>query len=472
MKRLSTLRARFALWTAGLLLVALSAFGLYVYGNMARGLAAAVDDTLTLTASQISSDLDIVNGQLILADRLAEDPELNTLRERGFTVRILTPRGQILQAFGPHAALLTLPANLSLTPAFSTLAGTASDDAVRLYTRPVSDNDQVVAIVQVAQSLAGLQTTLQQLLNTMLVGVPALVLLSGLGGYVLVARALAPVDRITRTAHGIAEGSDSLSARLNLPPTDDEVGRLAETFDAMLARLDGSFRRERQFTTDASHELRTPLTAMHAILDVIREKRRTPEEYEQALADLADETNRLRALTDSLLRLARGEPHGHALAEAVDLTTLLSDVAASLRPLAEAKGLTLTCALAEDLTLVGDSDDLIRLFMNLLDNAIKFTERGGITLAANHSRTRGLTITIEDSGIGIPAEHLDHIFDRFYRADKSRAIPGAGLGLSMASDIARAHGGRIDVCSTPSQGTQMTISLPLPAQSPPTGPKH
>lgn len=460
MKRLRTLRARFALWTASLVLVVLTAFGAYVYGNMARGLLAAMDDSLTLNASQIIAGLNIENNRIVLSDSFIEQPENADLRARGFMVRLLTPQGQLLQQFWPYQALPFTP---TTTPMFATLTDPTSQTTVRLYTAPVEENNQFIGLVQVAQSTEELQNTLRQLLTTLGVAVPLLVVIAGTGGYFLATRALTPIDQITRTARRIS--AEDLSARLNLPAIDDEIGRLAETFDAMLARLDDSFRRERQFTADASHELRTPLTAMQAILGVIREKRRAPEEYELALADLAEEADRLRALTESLLRLARGETHNAASHETLDLSTLLRDVTDSLRPMAESKGLTLECDIADAVALTGDRDDLIRLFVNLLDNAIKYTARGGVAISAHQNQAADITVTIADTGIGIPADSLPHVFDRFYRADQSRTARGAGLGLAIALEIARAHRGNIEASSEMEKGTRFTVFLPKNSHS-------
>ncbi|HKZ54640.1 MAG TPA: HAMP domain-containing sensor histidine kinase [Anaerolineales bacterium] len=464
MKRLKTLRVRFALWTAGLFLVGMSGFGVTIYASMARGLSTATDDSLTLVASQVIAGLEIENDRLILSESLMDEAEKSGLIARGFTVRLLTPEGQTIHAFGPYLALLRAPESNPSEASFTTLAISSGDDTLRVYTAPIEGSSQRVAVVQIARSLENVEDTLQRLLTTLLVSGPLLIMMAGFGGYFLAARALAPMDHITRTARRIAEGAEGLSARLHLPPIDDEVGRMAETFDAMLARLDDTFRRERQFTVDASHELRTPLAAMQAILNVIREKRRAPEEYEQALDDLAEETDRLRTLTENLLRLARGDTDSVVPYEVIDLSTLLRDVSDSLQPLAEAKGLTLACGVPDGLTVLGDSDGLIRLFVNLLDNAIKFTERGGVTLSAGQNQDRELHIVIADTGIGISAEHLPQIFDRFYRVDQARTTSGAGLGLALASEIARAHGGGIEVASAAGKGTRFTVILPKQGQ--------
>lgn len=457
-----TLRARFALWTVGLFLAVLSAFGVYLYGAMASGLSSALDESLRLVAAQVIAGLDMETGHLVFSENMAAEPENADLRERGFTVRLLTPEGQVLQAFGPDAGLPVAPESLGSVPLFTTLPNPAGDGNVRVYTAPFGGNGQPLAIVQVAYSLEAVQATLRRLRTTLLISVPLLVVIAGLSGYFLAVRALAPIDRITRTARRIAGSAEALSTRLNLPQTDDEVGRLAATFDAMLARLDDAFQRERQFIADASHELRTPLTAMQAILGLTRAKRRTPADYEQALADLAEETDRLRTLTENLLQLARGDSHGQALREVVDLSTLLRDVADSLSPLANAKGLNLICDVPDGLWLEGASDELIRLFVNVLDNAIKFTEQGSITLSAQRDRdpAGGLSVTIVDTGPGISAEHLPHLFERFYRVDEARALPGAGLGLAIALAIARAHGGAIDVSSAVGEGTRFTLRWP------------
>ncbi|MHB8778610.1 MAG: sensor histidine kinase [Anaerolineales bacterium] len=461
MKRLKTLRVRFAFWTSGLFLLILTVFSAYVYGNMARGLYISVDDSLALNAAQVTGAINIDNSQLILPDSFIEAPDNGDLQTRGFTVRILSPQEEILQSFGPYH---NLPSpTVKNASSFTTYVDKGSNDMVRVYTTPVEDNNHLVAYVQVAQSLESTRDTIQRLLATLLVGVPLLILVAGLSGYFLAARALAPIDQITLTARRIS--AKDLSARLHIPATDDEVGRLAQTFDDMLARLDNSFQRERQFTNDASHELRTPLTAMQAILGVIRGKRRTFEEYEQALDDLTEEADRLRTLVENLMRLARGEKRSNNLHEMIDISTLISDVADSLRPLAEIKNLILACDIPENLTISGDSDELIRLFVNLLDNAIKYTEHGKVTITAN-KHEKGMMVNVEDTGIGISPEHLPHIFDRFYRVDGSRATRGAGLGLAIAQEIAHSHRGSIEARSTMGEGSTFTVCLPDNFESP------
>jgi signal transduction histidine kinase len=338
MKRFKTLRVRFALWVSGLLLTALAAFGVYVYFNMAYSLSAAVDDSLRLSTTQALAAITVVDGKINLDESSPVGTPSANLVERGLTIRIFDITGAAVKAFGPYQAVALDAGNLSAAAAGRSIFWTSFDqgegDKVRVYTVPILDNDRPVGVLQVVQSLGNVQDTLDRLLTTLLLVIPLVVGLAGLGGYFLAARALAPIDIMTRTARRIS--AEDLTKRIQLPTTDDEVGRLAATFDEMLTRLDGTFQRERQFTADASHELRTPLAAMQTILGVIRQERRTPEDYEQALDDLAEETDRLRTLTENLLSLVRSDSQLKTNRECLDLSALLNDVSDSLRPLAEA----------------------------------------------------------------------------------------------------------------------------------------
>jgi len=246
-----------------------------------------------------------------------------------------------------------------------------------------------------------------------------------------------------------------------LPESYDEVGRLSATFDSMLMRLEDAFQRERQFTADASHELRTPLSAMQTIISSILARRRDASEYEQALIDLSHETARMRTLAEGLLHLARNDATQQSTrSEHVDLSILLTDVIDSLRPWAEDKGLHLVNEVPhEGLSIMGDGDGLIRMFVNLLNNAIKYTEHGHITISAQPQNGKLLTVTIRDTGIGITPEHLPHIFDRFYRVDGARSEEGIGLGLAIVKDVAQAHGGNVAVESKVGRGSTFVVQL-------------
>ncbi len=456
-----TLRIRLSMWVAALLLVVLIGFGAFVYESLERGLEATVDDSLRLAATQTDASLNVENGKIDFRDMQPENDTFASLQERGLTVRILDPAGGILHTLGPNRAIPVGHAVVEVIrmgrPSFETLRDPRNAASVRVYTLPIREEGQTIGFVQVAQTLGVVHDSLRQLLSALLLGGPLLVLIAAAGGFLLASRTLAPIDRITSTARRIS--AEGLGARLDIPLTNDEVGRLAATFNEMLARLEDAFRRERRFTADASHELRTPLTAMQVILSVVREKPRAAEDYEQALSDISDEVERLRTLTEDLLRLARGDTRGTTTRETVDLSEMLRDVIESLRPLAETKRLAFVCSIADGLVLPADQDALIRLFINIMDNAVKFTERGSIKVDA-HAGPHEYVVMVSDTGIGIPAEHLLHVFERFYRVDKSRSGRGAGLGLAIAKEIALAHGGSIELASTPGSGTTATVRLP------------
>jgi heavy metal sensor kinase len=455
--KINSLRFRFALWVSGFLLASLILFGTYVYVSMSRSLHAAVDDALRTSATQARGTLNAANGQIILAHNLSEDnSEIEALRARGLTVRFLNAGGILLGGFGLDWERPLASPSRALQAAFSTTTDEGGEPDSRVYTLPVMDKNLLVGYVQTSQSLDPVLLTLERLQLSLILGIPLLTLLAALGGYVLAGRALKPMDEITNTSRRIS--AQDLAARINLPDHGDELGRLASTFDAMLARLEDSFRRERQFTSDASHELRTPLAAMQTIIGVTRARKRSVPEYERALDDLGEETSRLRTLAEDLLVVARAEASTLIHSERVDLSSLLADVADSLAPLAETKRITLECHVQPNLALTGDRDDLIRLFFNLVDNAIKFTEAGGVVISAQRD-SDVIHVKVLDTGKGIAAADLGHVFDRFFRADPSRTQAGAGLGLAIAQKIVREHGGDISLTSEIGVGTTCSVTV-------------
>jgi heavy metal sensor kinase len=462
MKWFRTLRVRFAFWVAALILIVLLIFGSFVYFNLKAGLSTEIDNSLRLSATQAIAAVNIENGQINFSDSVPQADSIADLRASGITVRILSLKGDVVQGFGPYQSLPVDSSNLGQTlqgaSEFSTVLPPTDTNEVRLYTTPIMDNDHPVGGVQVIQSLASVTQALNNLMTGFFISVPLLVLVSALSGYGLAAGALAPIDQMIRMAQEIS--AEDLSARLNIHSSDDEVGRLANTFDGMLARLEKSFKRERQFTSDASHELRTPVTAIVTIVSVTRAKRRSVEAYEKALDDIAYEADRLRSLADTLLQLARMDSQPAQPMEIVDLSTLIEDVCISLQPAAEEKGLELDYDISPGQTLFGDEDALIRVFINLLENAIKYTDTGKIQLSAHASDEQKLLIKISDTGQGIQAEHLPHIFERFYMVDPARSTQGAGLGLAIVNEIVRAHHGTICMESEPGLGSVFTIEFP------------
>jgi heavy metal sensor kinase len=297
--------------------------------------------------------------------------------------------------------------------------------------------------------------------TVLITAVSIMLLLSGGLGYALARKALAPMERLRRSTAEIT--ADRLDRQLPIVNPRDELGRLTETFNAMIGRLQRSFAEIRRFTADASHELRTPLTAIRTEAEVALAKPLGLAEHQQLLGSILEECGRLTRLTDQLLALAREDARAaRQVHEPVDLAALVANVAETMRPLAEAKGLTLHAEAHEPLSVRGDAARLREVFFNILDNAIKYTPEGGEVEVRTDRQGPEAVVTVRDTGVGIPAEHLPHVFDRFYRVDKARSREegGTGLGLSIARTIVQAHGGEIELASTPGQGTVCTVTLP------------
>jgi heavy metal sensor kinase len=335
-----------------------------------------------------------------------------------------------------------------------------SEGPMRIATFPIVHNGQIAGVLQVGVSLEDIDDTLRRLRKVLLVLAPAMLLLASGGGWFLAQRALAPIDQITRTAQRIS--AENLSGRIALDGPKDEVGRLAHTFDAMLARLEAAFVRQRQFTADASHELRTPLTAIIGQIDVAVERPRPAERYRETLLEVREQAQRLARLASDLLFLARADaqPVAHT-AEAVDLQALLPAIVAQVEPLASERGQTIALTPAP-IVVCGNEDLLIRLVLNLLDNAIRYTPVGGRIAIECAKNRRHAMIQVRDSGPGIASEHLPQLFERFYRVDRgrNRAQGGSGLGLAIAQTIAQAHGGYVAVESTVGEGSTFAVYLP------------
>lgn len=463
------LRLRLTLWYLFSLGLILLLFGLLLYWQVQRGLLAQVDTGLQLAAAQALGNVAIRNGGLAFQNP-DNSPALARLRE-DIAIRLLSEDGTVWDSLNRTAE----PPVRAPTPGYDTYSD--GDDSWRVYNEHLDlPGMSAGGWLQVTQTLESMEQTLLLLRLQLLSGMPLALLLAGAGGYFLASRALLPIDRITRTAHEI--NASDLSRRINYTGPPDELGRLAATFDEMLSRLQSSFDRERRFTADAAHELRTPLTALKGRIGVTLSQPRGPAEYSDSLQELERQVDRLIRLSSDLLFMARlDQGKVQRREDPIELDDLLAAVVDQIRPLAETKSITLLGSDARGLKVSGDMDLIIRLFLNLLDNAIKFTPAGGrVSVEAERSGTK-VTIAIRDTGPGIPAEHRAHLFERFYRVggDRSRADGqgGAGLGLAIAHEIARAHGGSLTVESKLGEGTVFMVKLPLssmPHGVPATGP--
>lgn len=331
----------------------------------------------------------------------------------------------------------------------------------RLLSMAMRDSHSRPMLLQVLAPRAAIDQEFQSYIWMLLTVGPLAVLAAVGAGYALARGALAPIEKIAATAERIS--AEKLSERVNAPNPDDELGRLAATLNQTFDRLQGSLDEMRQFTADAAHELRSPLAVMRTEAEVALRNARSVEEYRHVIEVNLEETMRLAAVVDQLLTLSRHDAGMETgFHDEVPLDALLGDVSDKFRTIAEQKGLTFEVAPLPSWNVEGDDIRLSQLFFNLLDNAIKYTPRGGHVALKAETNGKLARFIIEDTGIGIPAEHLPHLFKRFYRVDHSRnrAFGGTGLGLAICKSIVEAHHGEIAVDSQPNLGTRFTVTLP------------
>ncbi len=295
----------------------------------------------------------------------------------------------------------------------------------------------------------------------LLVAVGAAVLAVGLGGgWVLGNRALRPVDNISAAASRISSGN--LSERIDVAETDSELGRLAGVLNSTFARLEAAFAQQKQFTADASHELRTPLAVMITEAQAALARERSPEEYRETVAACLETAQQMRRLTQSLLELARFDAGQVAVERSpFNLAEQAGACIELIKPLAEKRGIQIACDL-QPAPIKGDPDRLAQVLVNLLTNAVEYNRLDGNIEVATGVHNGTATVKVSDTGRGISAQDLPHVFERFYRADKSRARAQGhyGLGLAICKAIVEAHGGTITLSSQPGVGTVFTVSLP------------
>jgi heavy metal sensor kinase len=317
----------------------------------------------------------------------------------------------------------------------------------------------------IGRSLAPARQTVHDVTQTYFLMLPAMIALTGLLGWALAGRAIRPVNLVSHAARQMT--GSNLSLQIPLRRAGDELDQLIDSFNRMTARLNQSFEQTRRFSTDVSHELRTPLTAIRGQLEVALFTAETPEQYRDAIVNSLEDVEKLSNIVRALLLLSQAESGQLALQRGpLDLGEAARDVVEQFQIPAEEKQVQLTAALAEDLLIHADRTQIERLISNLVSNAIKYTPAGGTVQVRVSAEPDGSAqLTVEDTGMGIPAENLPHIFDRFYRVRNASAIPGLGLGLSFVAWIVEAHGGRIDVASTVGQGTRFTVTLPASPRS-------
>jgi heavy metal sensor kinase len=463
-----SIRFRMALWYAALLAGALALFCASTYIGLQRYLQKSLEETLVKQARSIG-DVLLVNinqsGEDYVTNEITEhySPEIN-----GRFIRITRADGKRIFLSGPpkdasfDPVRVPVPA-LPVTQGFSREIEMSDGHELLLHGLPFKAADRTQFLIEVGAPYNQIEAVLRGLLLTFALGLPLIVAVAIGGGYLLMRRALRPVDEIRQKAALIT--SRNLSERLPVVHTGDELERLATDLNHMIERLEESFQQINRFSADASHELRTPLTVLQGELEAMAEKDHDlPAEVRDTIGSALEETQRLAKIVESLLAISRLEA-GEARVQPVrlDFAELVRTTADQMRLLAEEKHISLNCDGTKPVQIEADPARLKQVVVNLLDNAIKYTPERGSVIATVHSQDSRAVLEVADSGLGISASDLPHIFDRFYRADKarSRQMGGAGLGLAIVRSICTAHGGQVTVTSTEGHGSLFRIELPL-----------
>lgn len=480
---METIRGRLTAWYATALAVTLLAFAgaLFVAQRDAavRVLDQRIRSTADLTAGILQEIVStggtairgVRGGQRTLAPAVAATLEVVP----GFLI-VTDSAGGVLFA-SPDARALTfeqfdelrrLAVMDTAPPATHTTRIDPDGPTVRWVSRSAADAGPDFGRVLAGADAAAANLGIDQVLAPLVLLLPVSVLVAWIVGAWIARRALAPVDRIITEVEEITDGR-SLHRRLPQPRVKDEFGRLAETLNRMMARLEQSFVALRRFTADASHELKTPLTVLRAGVERAITSPAVPRETLEVLEETLQEVNRMTELVDALLTLARvDEGRAPLHLESTDLRLLVGEVEETGELLAENSGVAIHVELPpHPVSLEVDASRIRQLLINLVTNALKYTPRGGEVRIALADLPERVTLTVTDTGIGIAPGDLPHVFDRFYRADTARTRtgerPGAGLGLAICKWVAEAHGGTIEVHSRPGRGTTFAVRLPRPA---------
>jgi heavy metal sensor kinase len=478
-------RWRLTIWFTALLGVTLVLVGSLVFFGLRARLYESFDDQLLDQAELVHANITIQNGTPTFATAGQSSSE--------HFLRLLDGDGRVIADTHPNVTETSRdPAVVTRALAGETVVSTlvvsgdsadepAHSDAsnesepidpgeqgvdhqvvFRTATMPIRDSqdDAIVGALQYGLDRDDVDEPLEQLLAVFVLVSPLLLLAAAGGGYLLAGRALAPVAAITNLAARV--GAQDLHARLQLDLPDDELGRLAQTFDAMLARIEDSFERQRHFTADAAHELRTPLSLMRAQVDITLARSRSAAAYREALQGLDGDLQRMTGLVSTLLMLARADA-GSLVPDrsAFDLANTVALILEQYTPVADEAGIDLR-AETEPAPIEADEDLLVQVLVNLIDNALAHTPRSGTVTVGCRTAAGEVQLWVSDTGPGIQVADQERVFDRFYRVDpgRTRANGGTGLGLAISRAIVEAHSGSIALTSRIEQGTRVEVALP------------
>jgi len=460
-----SLRFRMTAWYAGLLAGALLLFGASVYLGLEHSLDSTLEGTLSAQCNTIANQLlPQLPGKRPnwLATEIDEAfaPEIN-----GGLIRVTRDKGQVVYFSGsPKDGGSDFPA----APPLPTAAkGTVwkvrfSHHQFLMYSLPFTSADGTRYVVESGAQYHQVEVVLHGLLLIFAIYMPFIVSLAVGGGYWLMRNSLRPVQQITERAERIT--SSNLSERLPVIRTGDELEQLSTALNRMIKRLDDAFSHINRFSADASHELRTPLTILRLELEGILQKHSFSPSLADEIGSALEETYRMSRIVESLLAISRLDAGEIKIEKIrVDLGELTQSTVDAMQLLAEEKCISLLCSAPSGIFVEADRTRLQEVIVNLTDNAIQYTPKGGQVDVRVRKESGSAVLEVTDNGAGIPADVLPHIFERFYRADKarSRASGGTGLGLSIVKAICAAHGAEIKVATEEGKGSTFRVELPM-----------
>jgi heavy metal sensor kinase len=451
------IQTRLTAWYSIILAVVLSLFGVSAYLEMRNSIHETVDEALR---DRVKG----VRGLILRNSQYGDEDVKRELRQHselagGALLQVADQQGNWLYRSASMSDLQIPIPNGNFRGPFTF---SSSKVPFRVTNAEIKVGSQSY-LVQIAAPLDDFYEALHRFRVVLVVSIPILLLFAAGGGYWLSRRALAPFDQITQTARSI--GIQNLSSRLVVPQTRDVLQRLSETFNGMLERLEAAFRKITQFTADASHELRTPVAVMRTRAELSLRKTRTVAEYREALTQIHAELEKTSGLVEKLMLLARADYGAEVLQlSSANLGDIVRDACSQGRTLSENKQIRFHEQIPDSpVWIKADAHALRRLFLILIDNAVKYTPSGGRVEVLVATDNGSAVAAVRDTGIGIAAEDLPNVFERFYRADKARSRDsgGVGLGLSIGHWIAEAHAGSIEVRSSVGHGSVFQVRLPL-----------
>jgi heavy metal sensor kinase len=461
-----SLSFRLVTWYAGVLSAVFVLLGVLTFLFLERYLEANFLDTQARRARQIA-------GTLIAGASRAGESALGAEVERLYSpeasdrfIRVSGADGRVVYVSGAPKDEQYDPTQVPPAPAPVPATRQVSIAGARLLIAAVgaAGLDGTPYVVEVGGSRTAIESTLAHVLALLGLGLPLAVLAAVAGGFVLVRRSLSPVTRMAATAEAITQ--HNLSERLPEARSGDELERLSQALNRMITRLEDALHSSKQFVADASHELRTPLTVMRGELESLAQDGQLAGETRERLGSVLEEVARLIGIVEGLFALSRLDAGEAATpVQRVDLGELATTTAGQLSLLAVDKNVRIACRAEPGVAVNGDPARLRQVVVNLLDNAIKYTQPGGhVTLTVRRDGAVAL-LEVSDDGVGIPAEALAHVFKRFYRVDgsRSREQGGAGLGLSIVESICSAHGAQVEASSNVGKGSTFRVRLPLAA---------